>query len=156
MGSPAKIFFKVNTKYLFYGSVIVELCGGFFQLSFLFLFSLPLWLFLYSPVTAFCTRKDLCWKEGGLLQPWKFSINVDRVVVQIYTMSEALWKQCADWLCRLEVLPSNHRIMWPDATIQVSIYSLFKQKFILQLGIYKVTTLRIWRIPWEMEFYCVT
>ena len=34
------------------------------------------------------------------------------------------WKQCADWLCQLEVLPSNHRIMWPDASIQVRLYLL--------------------------------
>ena len=32
-----------------------------------------------------------------------------------------LWKQCADWLCQMEVLPTNHRIMWPDASIQVII-----------------------------------
>ncbi len=35
-----------------------------------------------------------------------------------------LWKQCADWLCRLEVLPGNHRITWPDATIQDLAYTL--------------------------------
>ena len=35
-----------------------------------------------------------------------------------------LWKQCADWLCQLEVLPSNHRIMWPDASIQVNVENM--------------------------------
>ncbi len=39
------------------------------------------------------------------------------------TMTE-LWKQCAGWLCRLEVLPANHRITWPDATIQDLAYAL--------------------------------
>ena len=39
-------------------------------------------------------------------------------------MGDHLWKQCADWLCRLEVLPANHRIMWPDATIQDLAYTL--------------------------------
>ena len=32
--------------------------------------------------------------------------------------SEPLWKACADWLCRLEVLPENHRILLPDANIE--------------------------------------
>jgi len=35
-----------------------------------------------------------------------------------------LWKQCGDWLCRLEVLPPNHRITWPDATVQDLAYAL--------------------------------
>ncbi len=39
-------------------------------------------------------------------------------------MCDHLWKQCADWLCRLEVLPANHKIMWPDATIQDLAYTL--------------------------------
>ena len=38
-------------------------------------------------------------------------------------MSE-LWKQCGDWLVRLSVLPSNHRITWPDATVQDLAYAL--------------------------------
>ena len=37
---------------------------------------------------------------------------------------EPLWQQCADWLCRMEVLPTNHRIMWPDATCQHLAYTL--------------------------------
>ena len=41
-----------------------------------------------------------------------------------------LWKQCADWLCQLEVLPSNHRIMWPDASIQVRLYLLGNNIFV--------------------------
>ena len=39
-------------------------------------------------------------------------------------MGDHLWKQCVDWLCRLEVLPANHRIAWPDATIQDLAYTL--------------------------------
>jgi guanine nucleotide exchange factor VAV len=35
-----------------------------------------------------------------------------------------LWKDCADWLCRLQVLPDNHRILWPDATFQDLAYAL--------------------------------
>ncbi len=35
-----------------------------------------------------------------------------------------LWKQCASWLCRLEVLPRNHLITWPEATIQDLAYAL--------------------------------
>lgn len=38
--------------------------------------------------------------------------------------SEPLWKECADWLCRLQVLPDNHRILWPDATIKDLAYTL--------------------------------
>ena len=54
-------------------------------------------------------------------------------------MSE-LWKQCGEWLVRLGVLPSNHRlhfihlwvnlivtifrITWPDATVQDLAYAL--------------------------------
>ena len=38
-------------------------------------------------------------------------------------MSE-LWKQCAGWLLRLEVLPENHRVVWPDATIEDVAYTL--------------------------------
>ena len=37
---------------------------------------------------------------------------------------DPLWKQCSDWLCQLEVLPPNHRIMWPDASIQDLAYTL--------------------------------
>lgn len=35
-----------------------------------------------------------------------------------------LWKQCGDWLVRLGVLPSNHRITWSDATVQDLAYAL--------------------------------
>jgi len=38
--------------------------------------------------------------------------------------SEPLWKACADWLCRLEVLPENHRILLPDANIEDLAYAL--------------------------------
>ena len=41
----------------------------------------------------------------------------------LLTMSE-LWKQCGDWLVRLSVLPANHRITWPDATVQDLAYAL--------------------------------
>ena len=37
---------------------------------------------------------------------------------------QPLWKDCADWLCRLEVLPDNHRILLPDATINDLAYAL--------------------------------
>ena len=39
-------------------------------------------------------------------------------------MDDPLWKQCASWLCRLSVLPSNHKITWKDATIQDLAYTL--------------------------------
>ena len=39
-------------------------------------------------------------------------------------MSEHLWKQCARWLCELEVLPSDHRILQPDTTIEDLAYTL--------------------------------
>jgi len=35
-----------------------------------------------------------------------------------------LWKQCGAWLVRLNVLPPNHRISWPDATVQDLAYAL--------------------------------
>ena len=35
-----------------------------------------------------------------------------------------LWRQCAGWLLRLEVLPENHRVVWPDATIEDVAYTL--------------------------------
>jgi len=35
-----------------------------------------------------------------------------------------LWKQCGAWLVRLDVLPSTHRISWPDATVQDLAYAL--------------------------------
>ncbi|XP_023329833.1 guanine nucleotide exchange factor VAV2, partial [Eurytemora carolleeae] len=35
-----------------------------------------------------------------------------------------LWKQCGDWLVRLQVLPPNHRICWPDATLQDLAFAL--------------------------------
>ena len=38
-----------------------------------------------------------------------------------------LWRQCAGWLLRLEVLPENHRVVWPDATIEDVAYTLRKE-----------------------------
>lgn len=39
--------------------------------------------------------------------------------------NEPLWQQCAAWLCRgVGVLPENHRIVWPDASIQDLAYTL--------------------------------
>lgn len=38
--------------------------------------------------------------------------------------SEPLWKCCADWLYRLKVLPDNHRILWPDASMKDLAYTL--------------------------------
>lgn len=35
-----------------------------------------------------------------------------------------MWRSCADWLCALEVLPNNHRVMSPDATFQDLAYTL--------------------------------
>ena len=35
-----------------------------------------------------------------------------------------LWKQCGSWLVRMGVLPPNHRICWPDATVQDLAYAL--------------------------------
>jgi len=35
-----------------------------------------------------------------------------------------LWRQCGDWLCRLSVLPPNHKITWPEATVQDLAYAL--------------------------------
>jgi hypothetical protein len=35
-----------------------------------------------------------------------------------------LWKQCGAWLVRMNVLPPNHRICWPDATVQDLAYAL--------------------------------
>ncbi len=37
---------------------------------------------------------------------------------------EPLWKSCANWLCNLSVLPDNHRILWPDATMKDLAYAL--------------------------------
>jgi len=34
------------------------------------------------------------------------------------------WRKCAQWLCALEVLPSNHRVMMPDANCQDMAYTL--------------------------------
>ena len=39
-------------------------------------------------------------------------------------MSDHLWKQCARWLCDLEVLPSDHRIVQPDTKIEDLAYTL--------------------------------
>ena len=39
-------------------------------------------------------------------------------------MSEHLWKQCARWLCALEVLPSDHRIVQQDTKIEDLAYTL--------------------------------
>ena len=38
--------------------------------------------------------------------------------------SQPLWKSCADWLCRLEVLPDNHRVLRSDASIHDLAYAL--------------------------------
>ena len=39
-------------------------------------------------------------------------------------MSEHLWKQCARWLCALEVLPSDHRVVQQDTRIEDLAYTL--------------------------------
>ena len=35
-----------------------------------------------------------------------------------------MWRACAQWLCGLEVLPANHRVMMPDATFQDLAFTL--------------------------------
>ena len=37
---------------------------------------------------------------------------------------DPLWKSCANWLYHLEILPDNHRILWPDATMRDLAYAL--------------------------------
>lgn len=37
---------------------------------------------------------------------------------------EPLWKACADWFCRLGILPDNHRILWSDASMKDLAYAL--------------------------------
>ena len=37
---------------------------------------------------------------------------------------DPLWKSCANWLCRLQILPDNHRILMPDATMQDLAYTI--------------------------------
>ena len=39
-------------------------------------------------------------------------------------MSEHLWKQCARWLCALEVLPPDHRVVQQDTKIEDLAYTL--------------------------------
>ncbi len=68
--------------------------------------------------------------------PLPFSFNKNRSLQQKCVSVEAgcdthippvmgeMWKQCASWLCRLEVLPSNHQITWDDAGIQDLAYAL--------------------------------
>ena len=59
------------------------------------------------------------------------------------------WQSCAKWLCALDILPSNHKVMMPDATLRDLAYtlrdgvllcnivtgkSLFKQKKIVNIN----------------------
>ena len=37
---------------------------------------------------------------------------------------EPLWKSCASWLCDLEILPDNHRVLRHDATMRDLAYAL--------------------------------
>ena len=39
-------------------------------------------------------------------------------------MAEHLWKQCGRWLCALEVLPSDHRVVQQDTKIEDLAYTL--------------------------------
>jgi guanine nucleotide exchange factor VAV len=39
-------------------------------------------------------------------------------------MEAPMWQACAEWLCALEVLPANHKVMMPDATFQDLAYTL--------------------------------
>ena len=34
------------------------------------------------------------------------------------TEVEHTWQACAKWLCTLDILPSNHKVMMPDAKIR--------------------------------------
>ena len=34
------------------------------------------------------------------------------------------WQSCAKWLCALDILPSNHKVMMPDATLRDLAYTL--------------------------------
>ena len=37
---------------------------------------------------------------------------------------EHTWQSCAKWLCALDILPSNHKVMMPDATLRDLAYTL--------------------------------
>ena len=39
-------------------------------------------------------------------------------------MGDFVWKQCADWICGLEVLPSNHQIVSDEAEATTLAYTL--------------------------------
>lgn len=34
-------------------------------------------------------------------------------------MAEDLWRECAAWLTRCKVIPSDHKSNWPDSEIRV-------------------------------------
>ena len=44
--------------------------------------------------------------------------------VRITTMGDTLWRQCAQWICALGVLPINHRIVSPEADATILAYTL--------------------------------
>jgi hypothetical protein len=46
------------------------------------------------------------------------------VLLKLFKKMGELWKQCGAWLVRMNVLPPNHRICWPDATVQDLAYAL--------------------------------
>ena len=48
------------------------------------------------------------------------------------TEVEHTWQACAKWLCTLDILPSNHKVMMPDAKIR-------------DLG--KLFSILIWKCP---------
>lgn len=35
----------------------------------------------------------------------------------VLKMAELLWKECADWLVKCKVLPSDHRVRWSSAQV---------------------------------------
>jgi hypothetical protein len=39
-------------------------------------------------------------------------------------MGDLRWKQCAHWICALEVLPNNHRIVSEEADATILAYTL--------------------------------
>ena len=77
----------------------------------------------------------------------QLTILVDLIIILLNKMSEKpLWKQCADWLCQLEVLPSNHRIMWPDASIQVNVENMNYFRFNVKSPLFYIQIVRKYMI----------
>ena len=73
--------------------------------------------------------------------------------------SQPLWKSCADWLCRLEVLPDNHRVLRSDASIhdlgmishKKSLITIFGHKHKIKNFITKFDIFHE-KISWPLDF----